>query len=145
MHIVHFGDTKMNLTGIVVARQDARQSNAPIGAREGTPRNPPLHNDGGAACTPQAPMIVTDRGAGARRASTCRTTSGRDTKGPGQRIGIELSRHGNGRPLLFLHPHIGLDRKSPFIGHLAAHASVIAPSHPGFGHSEFAEVHDDGR
>jgi pimeloyl-ACP methyl ester carboxylesterase len=43
---------------------------------------------------------------------------------------------GQGRPLLFLHPEIGLDGAMPAIERLAARARVIAPSHPGFGRSE---------
>jgi len=40
------------------------------------------------------------------------------------------------RQLVFLHSRIGLDRDAPVIDKLAEHARVIAPSHPGFGHSE---------
>src|SRR5258708_16382769 len=49
---------------------------------------------------------------------------------------IEILRRGKGRPVLFLHPHIGMHGSGPFIERLARHAQVIAPSHPGFGHSE---------
>lgn len=48
---------------------------------------------------------------------------------------VEILTRGHGLPLLFLHPHIGLDHTAPFIGHLAKTFRVIAPSHPGFGHS----------
>jgi len=51
-------------------------------------------------------------------------------------IKIETSEKGRGRPLLFLHPGIGLDRNAPVIDKLAEQARVIAPSHPGFGNSE---------
>ena len=51
-------------------------------------------------------------------------------------IKVEAIEKGRGRPLLFLHPGIGLDRNAPVIDKLAAHARVIAPSHPGFGNSE---------
>jgi pimeloyl-ACP methyl ester carboxylesterase len=51
-------------------------------------------------------------------------------------IKVEAIEKGRGRPLLFLHPGIGLDRNAPIIDKLAEHARVIAPSHPGFGHSE---------
>ena len=51
-------------------------------------------------------------------------------------IRIECVERGNGRPLLFLHPGIGLDPKAPVLDRLAQHARVIAPSHPGFGGSE---------
>src|SRR5260370_34905021 len=49
---------------------------------------------------------------------------------------IEILRRGKGRPVLFLHPHIGMHGSGPFIERLARKAQVIAPSHPGFGHSE---------
>ena len=51
-------------------------------------------------------------------------------------IKVEAIEKGRGRPLLFLHPGIGLDRNAPVIDKLAEHARVIAPSHPGFGNSE---------
>jgi pimeloyl-ACP methyl ester carboxylesterase len=51
-------------------------------------------------------------------------------------IKVEAIEKARGRPLLFLHPGIGLDRDAPVIDKLAAHARVIAPSHPGFGNSE---------
>src|SRR2546428_3518171 len=49
---------------------------------------------------------------------------------------IEILRRGKGRPVLFLPPHIGMHGSAPFIELLARKAQVIAPSHPGFGHSE---------
>ena len=49
---------------------------------------------------------------------------------------IEVLRRGKGRPILFLHPHIGMHGSQRFIELLAREAQVIAPSHPGFGHSE---------
>ena len=49
---------------------------------------------------------------------------------------IELVRRGKGRPILFLHPHIGLHGSDAFIARLAEHAEVIVPSHPGYGHSD---------
>jgi pimeloyl-ACP methyl ester carboxylesterase len=61
-------------------------------------------------------------------------------------ITVEVIEKGRGRPLLFLHPGIGLDRNAPVIDKLAEHARVIAPSHPGFGKSEqpksFATIDD---
>jgi pimeloyl-ACP methyl ester carboxylesterase len=51
-------------------------------------------------------------------------------------IGIELIERGRGRPLLFLHPEIGIERTAPVLDHLARSARVLAPSHPGFGRSE---------
>src|SRR5258707_9436678 len=49
---------------------------------------------------------------------------------------IELIDRGRGRPILFLHPHIGLDPSTPVLAMLAEGGRLIAPSHPGFGHSE---------
>ncbi len=51
-------------------------------------------------------------------------------------IRIESIEKGNGRPLLFLHPGIGIDPAAPVLDRLAERARVIAPSHPGFGGSE---------
>jgi pimeloyl-ACP methyl ester carboxylesterase len=51
-------------------------------------------------------------------------------------IVVEYVEKGRGRPLLFLHPGIGLDPKAPVLDRLAERARVIAPSHPGFGGSE---------
>src|SRR5215510_15592628 len=51
-------------------------------------------------------------------------------------IRLEVVEKGHGRPLLFLHPGIGLDPNAPVIDTLAEQARVIAPSHPGFGGSE---------
>lgn len=48
---------------------------------------------------------------------------------------VEILTLGQGRPLLFLHPHIGFDHEAPFLAQLAKGFRVIAPSHPGFGHS----------
>jgi pimeloyl-ACP methyl ester carboxylesterase len=51
-------------------------------------------------------------------------------------IRIEAVERGQGRPLLFLHPGIGLDPNAPVLDRLAAGARLIAPTHPGFGGSE---------
>jgi len=48
----------------------------------------------------------------------------------------ELIERGRGRPILFLHPHIGLDPSAPVFAMLAEGGRLIAPFHPGFGHSE---------
>lgn len=50
-------------------------------------------------------------------------------------VTVEIVEKGNGRPLLFLHPGIGLDPSAPVLERLSEHARVIAPSHPGFGGS----------
>ena len=49
---------------------------------------------------------------------------------------IEILTRGRGRPLLFLHPEIGLDPAAPIVERLAATRQVVAPSHPGFGRSD---------
>ena len=41
-----------------------------------------------------------------------------------------------GRPILFLHPGIGIDPAAPVLAALAKGGRVIAPSHPGFGASQ---------
>ena len=51
-------------------------------------------------------------------------------------IAVECVDKGRGRPLLFLHPGIGLDPNAAVLDRLAEHARVMAPSHPGFGGSE---------
>jgi pimeloyl-ACP methyl ester carboxylesterase len=51
-------------------------------------------------------------------------------------VRLELIRRGQGRPLLFLHPAIGLRPTDPVLDELAQNFSVLAPSHPGFGKSE---------
>lgn len=50
-------------------------------------------------------------------------------------VQLETIIRGNGEAILFLHPEIGLDPRAPFLDALAKSARVIAPSHPGFGHS----------
>ncbi len=52
---------------------------------------------------------------------------------------IELRDIGRGRPLLFLHPGMGLFGADPFLNLLAEQFRVIAPSHPGFGLSGLPE------
>src|SRR6476660_6360799 len=57
-------------------------------------------------------------------------------------IPIEYVERGRGRPLLFLHPGIGLDPDTPFLDRLAERARVIAPLHPGFGGSAIPKNFD---
>jgi pimeloyl-ACP methyl ester carboxylesterase len=57
-------------------------------------------------------------------------------------IRIELIERGSGRPLLFLHPAIGIDPDAPVLEHLARRTRVIAPIHPGFGGSEAPKSFD---
>lgn len=49
---------------------------------------------------------------------------------------IEAIERGRGRPILFLHPNIGIQLAEPFIDALAQGGRVVAPSHPGFGASQ---------
>lgn len=49
---------------------------------------------------------------------------------------IEAVDRGQGRPILFLHPGIGIDPAAPVLAELARGGRVIAPSHPGFGTSQ---------
>ena len=51
-------------------------------------------------------------------------------------VTIETIDRGNGRPILFLHPSIGIDPAAPVLDALAKGGRVIAPSHPGFGQSQ---------
>ncbi|HXH08869.1 MAG TPA: alpha/beta hydrolase [Alphaproteobacteria bacterium] len=59
---------------------------------------------------------------------------------------LEVIRRGAGRPLLVLHGMQNLDPHARFVELLGKHAKVIAPSHPGFGHSarpsDFDTVYD---
>ena len=48
---------------------------------------------------------------------------------------LEILRRGSGRPILIVHGVNPVSRRAPFLGPLAAHGSVVAPSHPGFGAS----------
>ena len=51
-------------------------------------------------------------------------------------IEIDLWRQGTGPTVLFLHPGDGFDPDDAFLNALAMNHEVIAPWHPGFGHSE---------
>ncbi|HKC99636.1 MAG TPA: alpha/beta hydrolase [Methylomirabilota bacterium] len=50
-------------------------------------------------------------------------------------VQLEIVERGQGRPILWLHGEEGLDPGAPFLDQLASHGGVLAPSHPGFGHS----------
>ena len=54
-------------------------------------------------------------------------------------VRLEVVERGQGRPILWLHGEEGLDPEAPFLDLLAGQGRVIAPSHPGFGHSPEAE------
>jgi pimeloyl-ACP methyl ester carboxylesterase len=51
-------------------------------------------------------------------------------------VRIELIKRGAGRPLLLLHPAIGIKPTDRVIDQLAQSFTVIVPTHPGFGRSE---------
>jgi pimeloyl-ACP methyl ester carboxylesterase len=61
-------------------------------------------------------------------------------------LDLELVRRGSGQPIVFLHGFHTLEPTSPFLEHLSRGASVLAPSHPGFGSSarpdDFETVYD---
>ena len=61
-------------------------------------------------------------------------------------IELEVIRRGAGRPILLLHGMQNVDPRAPFLDLLGQRAEIIAPSHPGFGHSprpaEFEAVYD---
>jgi pimeloyl-ACP methyl ester carboxylesterase len=50
-------------------------------------------------------------------------------------VELEIAERGSGRPLLWLHGEEGPDPDSPFVDLMGAAGHVLAPSHPGFGHS----------
>jgi pimeloyl-ACP methyl ester carboxylesterase len=58
---------------------------------------------------------------------------------------LNVRRMGRGEPLLLLHGAQGLTAEDPAVQALASHFDVIAPDHPGFGHSEDSELVDDVR
>ncbi len=51
-------------------------------------------------------------------------------------ISTEVIDRGSGRPILFLHPGIGIEPAAPVLDALARGGRLIAPSHPGFGASQ---------
>ncbi|MEE9148949.1 MAG: alpha/beta hydrolase [Candidatus Tectomicrobia bacterium] len=51
-------------------------------------------------------------------------------------IELEVVRRGTGRPVLLLHGMQNVDPQSRYLDLLGEGAEIIAPSHPGFGHSE---------
>ena len=57
-------------------------------------------------------------------------------------VPLEVLRRGAGRPLLLLHGEEPIDPGAPVLDLLAAHTRVIAPTHPGFGHSMRPEGFD---
>lgn len=57
-------------------------------------------------------------------------------------VDLELVERGAGPPLLVLHGGDGLRPDAPYIDRLATTCHVIAPSHPGFGHSSLPPAFD---
>jgi pimeloyl-ACP methyl ester carboxylesterase len=55
-------------------------------------------------------------------------------------VELEVRRRGAGRPLVLLHGFAPVAPDAPFLDLLGAHAAVVAPTHPGFGHT--ARPHD---
>ena len=51
-------------------------------------------------------------------------------------VRLDLIKRGTGRPLLLLHPAIGIKPTDQVISRLAQSFTVIAPAHPGFGRSD---------
>ena len=51
-------------------------------------------------------------------------------------VHIVLARHGSGRPFVWLHSLEGTDTRAEWFDSLARRLDVVAPSMPGFGHSE---------
>jgi pimeloyl-ACP methyl ester carboxylesterase len=51
-------------------------------------------------------------------------------------VALEVVECGQGRPILFLHPGIGIEADASVLAELARGGRVIAPSHPGFGNSQ---------
>jgi pimeloyl-ACP methyl ester carboxylesterase len=54
-------------------------------------------------------------------------------------VRLEIVERGQGRPVLWLHGEEGLAPHASFLDGLTAHGQVLAPSHPGFGHSPDAD------
>lgn len=50
-------------------------------------------------------------------------------------IELEVIRCGRGHPLVLLHGLQNIDPHARFLDLLAQHYDILAPSHPGFGHS----------
>jgi len=57
-------------------------------------------------------------------------------------VRLEVVERGRGRPILWLHGEEGLDPGARVLDLLADHGRVLAPSHPGFGHSPDVDTID---
>ena len=98
----------------IIYQQDAMEV-----SRQGSSQTMAAENSAGSRAT-------------AERATAERETTSRVIDG----IRIELIERGSGRPLLFLHPGIGIGASAPVLDLLAERTRLIAPSHPGFGGSQ---------
>jgi pimeloyl-ACP methyl ester carboxylesterase len=61
-------------------------------------------------------------------------------------VQVEVVDRGQGRPILVLHGEDGLDPHAPFLAQLTNLGRVLAPSHPGYGHSpdvDYIDTVDD--
>jgi pimeloyl-ACP methyl ester carboxylesterase len=103
----------------IIYQQDAMEVSG-----QGSSQTMPAENSAGSRAT--AERVTAERAPAAREMSS-RVIDG---------IRIELIERGSGRPLLFLHPGIGIGASAPVLDLLAERTRLIAPSHPGFGGSE---------
>ena len=65
-----------------------------------------------------------------------------DTRLLVQDLSLEVVRKGSGRPLVILHGGGGIEASAPYLDLLASQVEIIAPSHPGFGHSPLPDSID---
>ncbi|HUK58216.1 MAG TPA: alpha/beta hydrolase [Stellaceae bacterium] len=54
-------------------------------------------------------------------------------------LALEVFEDGRGEPLLFVHSGGGFQPNEPYVALLAKSRRLVAPSHPGFGHSELPD------
>src|SRR5215468_5738299 len=82
----------------------------------------------------------------AREAGKTETMSPRSDRIAVRDVDLEVVRCGTGRAILFLHGFHTLDPGARFLQRLSRQATVLAPSHPGFGASarpaDFETVYD---
>jgi len=83
------------------------------------------------SCWGSSQTMAAESSAGSR-ATAAREMTARVING----IRVESIERGSGRPILFLHPGIGISSTAPVLDRLAERTRLIAPSHPGFGGSE---------
>ena len=54
-------------------------------------------------------------------------------------VALDVVQRGSGRPILYLHAENGPDHDAPVLDALAAKFRLIAPAHPGFGHTPLSD------